>query len=586
VKSEGKLVPSESPRLSDTTSERHVTKQAQRYHDVFKEESESEVTFPKSRTSAADPKSMKNELIRPKKKTSPSTAPRQTNGTNSPTCYHQPNANSSFMENAKHVHRASGKTLRTVSPDAKSRMRSTAPPSGSIVVVEIDNSPTKSDTKLQSASHLLLEQFRKPLPTSKSGRNRTNSLAIREATHSREGRWLRERRKVVFMAQSSASASEGLSEQYESDDDITMDRRRSERRSERSSERQPVAQPKAKKIQRSKIKLDMGTSTGNSSKPITFAFHPADVVAPAKQVKRLLDAKCSHLSSGAPLTFVNEKNDRHLDGKFQFVNSYIHRGNRKAPLAPLDSGCECSRCDANGTTCSCLQMQDKMKPPYIRSPNGVTILNPDFIDDAENPQEIFECNDSCKCSKDCFNRVVQRGRTIPLEIFMTERCGFGIRSPQPIKKGQFIDVYLGELLTTKDVEDYENAINEKTPSFIFSLDFFGGSPTYHIQGLHFGSPTRFINHSCNPNSRTFTVMMNHADQRVYKLAYFATNDIPAMKEITFDYCPVLFQETPWAPTGDEDDEDVVECFCGESNCRGRVWPKRAGKRKGRGRTKF
>jgi len=169
---------------------------------------------------------------------------------------------------------------------------------------------------------------------------------------------------------------------------------------------------------------------------------------------------------------------------------------------------------------------------------------------------------------------------------MTERCGFGIRSSQPIKKGQFIDVYLGELLATKEVEEYENAVSEKSPSFIFSLDFFGDNPTYHIQGLHFGSPTRFINHSCNPNSRTFMAMVNPADKKVYKLAYFATKDIPAMKEITFDYCPVLSKDTPWVPTGDKEDEDVVQCFCGESNCRGRVWPKTANKRKGRGRTKF
>jgi [histone H3]-lysine9 N-trimethyltransferase SUV39H len=590
VKSEVKLVSSESPGLGKTTSERHVTKQAESNYDVFKEGSESKLIFVKPRASVAYPESAKKQHIHPEKQNSSRSAPKQTNGTTkSLALYSESNANSSFLENAEHEYSARGKTLRTVSPDAKSRMRSTTTPSRPIVVVEINNSPHKSATELQSASHLLLEKFRKPLPTSKSGTYRTRSLAIRETSHSRGGPVLRERRKDASMVQSRASTSEGLSEQHESEsDDVpTVDQRKSEPKSERKS----VAQPKAKKVQRSKIKLDMGASTLEPSKPFTFAFNAADVVAPAKQVKRLLDAKFSDLTSGAPLTFVNEKNDRHIDGKFQFVNSYIHRGNRKAPLAPSESGCKCSRCDANGTTCSCLQMQDKDKPaPYIRSQNGVTILNPKFIDTAVlSPQEIFECNDSCKCSKNCFNRVVQRGRTIPLQIFMTERCGFGIRSPLPIKKGQFIDVYLGELLTTKELEEYEAAINEKTPSFVFSLDFFPGTTTtYHIQGLHFGSPTRFINHSCNPNSRTFMVMMNHADKKLYKLAYFAIKDIPAMKEITFDYCPVLSEETSWAPTGDKkDDEHVVQCFCGERNCRGRVWPDRGkSKRKGRGRAKF
>ena len=40
-------------------------------------------------------------------------------------------------------------------------------------------------------------------------------------------------------------------------------------------------------------------------------------------------------------------------------------------------------------------------------------------------QEIIECNSSCGCGQDCWNRVVQKGRTLPLEIFMTPKCGFG-----------------------------------------------------------------------------------------------------------------------------------------------------------------
>jgi [histone H3]-lysine9 N-trimethyltransferase SUV39H len=81
-------------------------------------------------------------------------------------------------------------------------------------------------------------------------------------------------------------------------------------------------------------------------------------------------------------------------------------------------------------------------------------------------------------------------------------------------------------------------------------------------------------------------MMNHADQKVYKLAYFAIRDIPAMKEITFDYSPETAHEEPWVPSAAEDDEGVVRCLCGEDSCRGRVWPKRqAVRRKGRGWTR-
>ena len=38
---------------------------------------------------------------------------------------------------------------------------------------------------------------------------------------------------------------------------------------------------------------------------------------------------------------------------------------------------------------------------------------------------INECNERCSCGLDCPNRVVQRGRKIPLEIFKTEKKGWG-----------------------------------------------------------------------------------------------------------------------------------------------------------------
>lgn len=42
-----------------------------------------------------------------------------------------------------------------------------------------------------------------------------------------------------------------------------------------------------------------------------------------------------------------------------------------------------------------------------------------------NDPAINECNERCSCGIDCPNRVVQRGRKIPLEIFKTEKKGWG-----------------------------------------------------------------------------------------------------------------------------------------------------------------
>lgn len=465
------------------------------------------------------------------------------------------------------------------SPSIKSQ-RTAFPKTGSVthqvtlsrptVVVEIDNSLHQSLEPSGSASRSLLDRFLQPLP--RSNNTGTRGISVKTAKSNKEAQLLAELKKDTRVAIARASSVEeiignhGLSEHYDETPAI--------------EERKSLAQLKSKKVKRSTVKLDWG-------KPKTASvFNPADIIPPKDQVKRLLDSKFESRSTGAPLTFSNDQNDRQIDGKFQFVDSYICRGyEKKTQIAPTDFGCVCSKqCDPEDTACRCFQtVKGQRVASYVREANGPIVLNPCYIDSiSDTGQEIFECNDACNCSQGCFNRVVQKGRTIPLQIFMTKHCGFGIRSSQPIKKGQFIDVYLGELLPTKAIEEYENAITEKSSSYVFSLDYFGPA-SYHVQGLHFGSPTRFINHSCNPNTRTFTVMMNHADQKVYKLAYFAIRDIPPMKEITFDYSPETAHEEPWVPSPGEAEGSVVKCLCGEDNCRGRIWPKRqAARRKGRG----
>lgn len=37
----------------------------------------------------------------------------------------------------------------------------------------------------------------------------------------------------------------------------------------------------------------------------------------------------------------------------------------------------------------------------------------------ESRDPIYECHVSCICSPDCSNRVVERGRKVPLQIFRT-----------------------------------------------------------------------------------------------------------------------------------------------------------------------
>jgi len=191
---------------------------------------------------------------------------------------------------------------------------------------------------------------------------------------------------------------------------------------------------------------------------------------------------------------------------------------------------------------------------------------------------IYECNDNCSCGPNCKNRNVQHGRKVKLEIFKTPNRGFGLRCPQSLRKGQFIDTYLGEILTDEEAIQREDNNNDPSKaSYLFSLDKFAYHPDgsidvkqkdmYTVDGQFMGCPTRFINHCCDPNVRMYTVSYAKYDRRIYDLAFFAVEAIEAGTELTFDYMDV--EET------DEKSRNVdaskVSCHCGAENCRGFLW---------------
>lgn len=127
-------------------------------------------------------------------------------------------------------------------------------------------------------------------------------------------------------------------------------------------------------------------------------------------------------------------------------------------------------------------------------------------------------------------------------------------------------------MTRKMADDREAAMGNGRASYFFSLDFFfDDDDTYVVDGRQFGSITRFINHSCKPNCKMFPVSHNHADQRIFSLAFFAKVDIPAGKELTFDYHPNWKLEVD-AGMDMEIDPEAVKCLCGEKDCRGQLWP--------------
>lgn len=202
-----------------------------------------------------------------------------------------------------------------------------------------------------------------------------------------------------------------------------------------------------------------------------------------------------------------------------------------------------------------------------------------FYGDERHP--IYECNMNCKCGPVCKSRVVQKGRKVPLTIFKTRDRGWGVYCDEPLLRGEFIDTYLGEVITNAEADRREQASTKDKASYLFSLDKFrddlAPEDPYVVDGQYMGGPTRFINHSCEPNCRQYTVSYNKHDLRIYDLAFFAYEDIAAGTELTFDYLD----------NDEEEEEDVIRkreeaardpsnldkrpCNCGARKCRGYLW---------------
>ncbi|PVI08479.1 SET domain-containing protein [Periconia macrospinosa] len=186
---------------------------------------------------------------------------------------------------------------------------------------------------------------------------------------------------------------------------------------------------------------------------------------------------------------------------------------------------------------------------------------------------IYECNDNCRCGPDCRNKNVQFGRTVEVEIFRTGGGrGWGLRCRENIYEGQFIDTYRGEVITDAEATRREESADKSKSSYLYSLDKFAESEgidvedLYVVDGEFYGGPTKFINHSCDPNCRQYTVSYNKHDPRVYDIAFFACRDIPAGEELTFDY----LDKEEGEPIEDPG-PDAIPCLCRAANCRKWLW---------------
>jgi histone-lysine N-methyltransferase SUV39H len=293
-----------------------------------------------------------------------------------------------------------------------------------------------------------------------------------------------------------------------------------------------------------------------------------------------------------PIAIINNVDEDGLPETFRFVDRVVPSANIPVTEEEFITGCEC---DADYEdhcvfeTCSCMgdidssQIQCKVK---VNAYHKTGLLRTAYL---KGRFPLYECGPKCTCGPECPNRVVQRGRTVPLQIFKTKdgrgwgkvfspipRSSFtnlllGVKAVGPIIKGHFVDCYFGELLTQEEAQvrrDGAASVQQKDV-YLFALDKFTDPNAaderlhvpYEIDGEFMSGPTRFINHSCDPNLRIFAVVKHSADQPFHGLAFFAVKDITENTELTFDYLDGVTD-------GVVDNKQKRKCLCGAKRCRG------------------
>jgi hypothetical protein len=137
--------------------------------------------------------------------------------------------------------------------------------------------------------------------------------------------------------------------------------------------------------------------------------------------------------------------------------------------------------------------------------------------------------------------------------------GRGVYAIRPIKKGETIIEYKGEMITWKQAER-RHPHNPKDPDHTF---FFHIDEEHVIDANVRGNAARWINHACNPNCES------DVDEERYRVFIKALRNIKPGEELFYDYGLVLDERyTPKV-------KKQFACRCGARGCRGTMLaPKR------------
>jgi histone-lysine N-methyltransferase SUV39H len=117
---------------------------------------------------------------------------------------------------------------------------------------------------------------------------------------------------------------------------------------------------------------------------------------------------------------------------------------------------------------------------------------------------------------------------------------WGLFALEPIPAGAFVVEYVGEILTAKEGDKRGRYYDQLGMSYLFDMNDVDEDDEYDmrvqrssyedffplcVDATHYGNESRFINHSCDPNLRSFNIVTAVESYSYHKIGIFATRNI-------------------------------------------------------------
>ncbi|KAK1265835.1 SUVH2 [Acorus gramineus] len=170
---------------------------------------------------------------------------------------------------------------------------------------------------------------------------------------------------------------------------------------------------------------------------------------------------------------------------------------------------------------------------------------------------VVECGRFCRCPLSCPNRVSQKGVRHRLEVFRSRETGWGVRSLDVIRAGEFLCEFTGVILTRQQAEIVAmngdslvypdrfpqrwvelGDVSQVLPDFGWqssALVTVPSAPDFSIDVSTMRNVACYFSHSSNPNIMVQFVLFDHYDSSYPHVMLFALENVLPLTELSLDY---------------------------------------------------